>query len=876
MESLTQMLLTAATDPDYEKRTAAEKQLKEAEANNAGQFYTALAKELASDAKDATSRQLAGILLKNSVSAQDRSLDQERKTRWLELDEGVKNNIKDTVLSALSATQPAPRVAACQVIAKVGACELPLGKWPNLVPVLLNVVTEGDNTAKQTALTALSYLCEELANIILNDGATADIIPSDLTNSILTAVVQGMRLEDASCKEAATKALYHALVLAQRNFDNETERNFIFQVVSENCKGPNGKVQVAAFECLVQIATEYYDYLQPYMAPIATLTLDTIKTAPETVAIPAMELWSTVCDEELFLKELELDAQAEGKSPERTSQRFIAQALPLLLPILLDTLTKQSEEVEDEWTLAMASGTCLSLVAQVVGDAIIEHVLTFVQNNYQSAQWNQREAAILAYGSIMEGPSSDKLAQPVASSFTFLMGLLGDPSVAVRDTTAWTIARIAQFHETIIAEHVGNSQAGLVKVLLEKLKDEPRVAANICWVIHVLAETHPYDAKDPPAQCTILSEPFFSLARELIVTASRPDAEEKNLGEAAYSALSMLIGKAGMDCVPMMEQITVAILEKLEATFQITAADPNYHKVMDVQGSLCGCLQVLTVRLKEKIQPVKERLFAAYMKVIQQYGQTHANSIHEEALLAISALAFALGENFEVFLPHFFPYLQAGLSNYEETTVCRISNEVVGDLCRAMGSKMLPYCEPILNALYNNLQNPKVDRKLKPVIMVCFGDIAMAITGEFEKTLQPVVAVLAEASATRIEHGPQDNEEWVDYIHSLRDGVLQAYTGIIHGLKDASLLNSFKLHVNGVLELVHRITEDPPHDKVLKSAVAVTGDLVCAYKEELTAHLVKANFLEKLIKQAQESDDPQCAQNATWLRDLIGKYKPAP
>ncbi len=77
-----------------------------------------------------------------------------------------------------------------------------------------------------------------------------------------------------------------------------------------------------------------------------------------------------------------------------------------------------------------------------------------------------------------------------------------------------------------------------------------------------------------------------------------------------------------------------------------------------------------------------------------------------------------MGEQFEKCMPHFAPLLLVGLNNFEETSVCRVCQDVVGDLSRALGPKMALYCEPMLLVLYNNVRNPRVDRKLKPAIMV--------------------------------------------------------------------------------------------------------------------------------------------------------------
>ncbi|KAF9622646.1 hypothetical protein IFM89_032545 [Coptis chinensis] len=68
---------------------------------------------------------------------------------------------------------------------------------------------------------------------------------------------------------------------------------------------------------------------------------------------------------------------------------------------------------EGAWNLAMAGGTCLGLVARTVGDDIVPLVMPFIEENITKADWRQREAATYAFGSIMEGPSPDKLTSIV-------------------------------------------------------------------------------------------------------------------------------------------------------------------------------------------------------------------------------------------------------------------------------------------------------------------------------------------------------------------------------------------------------------------------------------------------------------------------------
>lgn len=814
-----------------------------------------MAQELANAEKPVVARQLAGLLLKNGLAAKDLARDRELKQRWVALPAPSRNLVKEATTTALVFPQVDVGKAAAQVLAKIGAIEIPPNEWPGLVPLLLQHVTNTDNAARQISLVCLGYLCEELVLVQEEGGNISD----DIANNILTAVVQGMRDPEPNTKLEATRAFYHAVVLAKKNFRNQVERDVIMSVMNDACMFTAApEVQIAAFECLVQIATEYYDFLMPYMNTLGLLTLETIKSAPEKVAIPAMEFWSTICDEELYLMDLVQSGQPAGG---RVSLNLIQQALPHLVPLLTVTLTKrQSEDDDDTWSLAMAAGTCLALVAQVVGDGCVDLVLQFVNGNFTNQDWKYREAAVLAYGSIMEGPTSEKMRPMVEQSLSHLVMALQDPSVAVRDTIAWTLGRIAQFHPNIVPVKQ------LMPLLCEKLRDVPRVSANICWNVQVLAEAQ---NSVPYPDTTPLSEFFTAIAMALLEVVARPDADERQLRMAGYNALSVLVSKAGNDCLGHMQALTTEMLKHLQESYK------SMDRECELQGYICGVLTSLVSRLRDQIAPLADKIMEEALKVISAYQQVRggAQVLHEEALLLVVALANAAGTGFDRFMPHFAPHLTVGLQNYEEVQVCLTTTRMVGDLCTALEKKIGGYCDMILEILYTNLKNPAVDRKIKASVMTCFGDIAMAITGDFEKYLGPVVQMLREASSTKLADGPADNEEWIDYLNLLREGVLEAYSGIIHGLKESGKLPLFKEHVNTVLMLVKEISEDQTSQlPVIKAAVGVVGDLILVFQQELTAYVGKAPFLSQLVQTAIRSQEPKLLQNAHWLQSMLVRF----
>ncbi|KAF7070886.1 hypothetical protein CFC21_076326, partial [Triticum aestivum] len=436
---VTQILLSAQS-ADGSIRKHAEESLKQFQEQNLPGFLLSLSTELATNEKPEESRRLAGLILKNALDAKEQHRKNELFQRWLALDAGVKAQVKALLLQTLSSPVASARSTSSQVIAKIAGIEIPQKQWPELIGSLLSNIHQVQPNVKQATLETLGYLCEEVS---------PEAVDQDQVNKILTAVVQGMNASEGNSEVrlAATRALYNALGFAQVNFSNDMERDYIMRVVCEATQSPDVKIRQAAFECLVAISSTYYDKLATYMQDIFNITAKAVRGDEESVALQAMEFWSSICDEEIdILDEYSSEFTADSDVP---CYYFIKQALPALVPMLLETLLKQEDDQdldEGAWNLAMAGGTCLGLVARTVGDDIVPLVMPFVEENITKPEWRHREAATYAFGSILEGPSADKLTPLVNVALNFMLSaLVKDPNNHVKDTTAWTLGRIFEF-----------------------------------------------------------------------------------------------------------------------------------------------------------------------------------------------------------------------------------------------------------------------------------------------------------------------------------------------------------------------------------------------------------------------------------------------
>lgn len=847
---LTQILLNAQ-NPDPTARKMAEDMLTEFDKQNSAGFLHMLSAELSNDAKPAITRRLAGVIMKNALTAKDETKKQQLAQKWVNLDQNIKLQIKAALLKTLSAQEREARQASAQVISKIAHIELPLNLWADLIQILLNNMQQNDDLLKQSSLETLGYICEEIDANVLKVQA----------NAILTAVCKGIKEPNNDCKLAGLNALYNALEFVKANFEVEVERTYIMTVVCESSACPDSRVRVASVECLVKIASLYYDHLAPYMQKIFNITLEGIKKDEEQVALQAVEFWSTLCDEEIYLNEEAEEAAELKQKPERQSNNFVRGAMKYLVPILTEALTKQEDEPdEDTWNLATSAGTCLALVAMTVGDEIVPVVMPFVTQFIGSENWKQREAATLAFGAILEGPKG-YLPGLITQALPVLLNHMKDSVVYVQDTTAWTIGRVCQLHP----HTVGGFLTQVIQVLAESLGDSPRVASNVCWALHNLAVSY---EDDSDKQTSALS-PFYQIVlQKLMVTTERDDVDESNLRASAYEAINVFIQCGAKDTHPITVAALPHFIDRLEKTFQmqIVSADDKEEQ-NELQSLLCGVLQVITQKIGSAVGPWADKLMTLYLQVFSFSAK--AASVHEEALMAVGAIANAVEENFEKYMPHFRQFLSLGLKNYEEHQVCSVAVGVVGDIARALNAKLLPYCDEIVTLLLQNLQNPHLNRNVKPPILSCFGDVALAISGEFVKYLQVVMGMLQQASTATVDTNDYD---LVDYLNQLREGIFEAYTGIIQGLRSDNAADHFMPYVGHVVNFVGFIFNDSTRSESLtRAAVGVLGDLAHALGAKVKQPLQSSPFVKNIISECINSDNPTSQDVGKWAKDVISK-----
>jgi importin subunit beta-1 len=121
-----------------------------------------------------------------------------------------------------------------------------------------------------------------------------------------------------------------------------------------------------------------------------------------------------------------------------------------------------------------------------VGGLVINHVLQFVEQNLRHENWRLRDAAVSAFGAIMEGPDFKLLDPLVKQALPILVGMMNDKVLMVKDSAAYALGRICECCGPAIDPEL--HLPSLIQALFSGLKDSPKMASSCCWALINLAD----------------------------------------------------------------------------------------------------------------------------------------------------------------------------------------------------------------------------------------------------------------------------------------------------------------------------------------------------------------------------------------------------
>ncbi|ORZ39004.1 armadillo-type protein [Catenaria anguillulae PL171] len=856
--------LAGTFNPDHNIRAQAEAQLAAAAEANFTTYIGQLTEQLVNKQVDSGVRTAAGLAFKNAITATDSTLKEAKLAKWRATDATFRSQVKAAVLSSLDSNV---NVQVAQVIAAIAAVELPRSEWPELIPALLGnmTATGSSEVLKAGSMTAIGFTCE-----IIDPKHLAQY-----SDQILMAVMNGARKEEPSqvVRVKALEALLNSLTFIQENFARDNERNVIMQVLCEGTQTNNTEVQVAAYQCLIRIVDIYYRYMELYMRKaLFGVTIFSMQSENDAVVLQAIEFWSTLCEREYnILVEMEEAEALHQLAPERC-MHFARDVLKELVPVLFWLMTKQDEDAdEDEWNTAMAAATCLGTLASTVGTDIVPNALPFIENNLRSVDWHYREAAVMTFGSILEGPDPAHLVNLVNQALPYLLAVTTDEHPLVRDSAAWTLGRVCEF----VLEHLSEEAAmQIVEALVRGLgQSEARIIASSSWALCQFAAQYEHlGGEGEPT--SPLSKPFAQVTQALLMAAS-VDAGALSLRMGAYQALVSWMAAGADDTLNTTAAIADEVLKRLE----VFAGHQAYSApAAETVSNLVAVINTFVRRVGKSsfMLTFADRIMAVLLRLFSVAAASKATGVIEDILYCIGGMAQVLEMDFGRFVEAVIPVIVAGLQAPDEHAMCLASVGAVADLARATDRQFVQISSGFMDYLGRALTHQGVHPSLPPAIITCFGDIAMAIGGKaFGQYLGTVMSVLKQA-AHAAQVMSQSDVNSGEFLENLHESIIEALVGIVNALATDGMVTELTSDLEFIaqmcLETLQTRIPQQGNDVLMRNVVGLVGDIVQEFDAAAKPYFGHS-AIEQLCNRVYQTRSltTNTRQTARWARDLVRK-----
>ncbi len=558
----------------------------------------------------------------------------------------------------------------------LGICliDIPRGEWPQIIQLLISITSNENLNCRLSSIITIGYISQELSPGHLS---THEV------DEILSALIRNMTLDtDLEILKHATLSFLNFLFFARKNMENYDEKNVIFNTIFNLLSHNNVDVRIYAMQCLVEISRIYYSSLESHIDALLGITKNHMLNDDERVSIQAYEFWCSVSDEEIKC------LQQTGKS-NCYCDRVLEELFNIIKVHLMNRNIDKEKLNDDSWSNVKAASCLLTNLSLCTNDRLIKYVFDLISDNLNSENPKNRDSTILAFGSILETNHKTQLKSILPGAIPTILGMLEDKNNDVRYTVSWCIKKITELHSDSLQDV--NLYNTFMTSLIQNFYNSKKVVVHILDAINNLVTNLKPDtfAGQTSSYVSCYMEQLLPL---LLKVAFEKDAYDpnNNIALGAFFTMGSLIDYAPFDTYHIINDFFIHIL----TAFQSALDQKNFtskEMMYSYQTYIATVISACTAGEKVKINKDEAKTIYDYFR--QSFHERQG--VYEEGLMACSSIALLLKEDFMDIIPDFGMYLNLGLREWNEVSLCRIAINSTSDLIRSMGECMNIYLEQI-------------------------------------------------------------------------------------------------------------------------------------------------------------------------------------
>uniref|UniRef100_A0A8R1E2H0 Importin N-terminal domain-containing protein n=1 Tax=Caenorhabditis japonica TaxID=281687 RepID=A0A8R1E2H0_CAEJA len=636
---------------------------------------------------DATSRSLAGLLLKNNIRA-----------KWNKYPTEVKFFVRSTCLKSIGDPEPLIR-ATVGIIVTTIVMEENMVDWPDLLDTLATLLMQPDELLQEGALGALQKVFED----------SADRYESEYLRPIMPQLLIFYDHHLAKMRALAMNCVNCILMVNNDPIDHAVDPFLTALFARHNDE--DEEVQKQLCRSLTLLLDTHMEKMMPHLPNVIEYIIRKTQDGNESIALEACEFWLSIAENNeicrsMVLPHLDklipvllgsmrysegdpaLKANDEDSSvPDRDEDirpRF-HKSKQHGMGGLVESDEEDEEDDEDgggDWNIRRCSAASLDVLASIFGKDLLDKLFPLLKETLTSDNWLVKESGILALGAIAEG-CMDGVVPHLGELIPFMSVMMFDKKPLVRSITCWTISRYSShivsdenFREAFFKEVLAN----LLRCSLDSNK---KVQEAACSAFATLEE----EAGDQLI-------PFLGEILEKLVQAFQC-YQAKNL-LILYDAIGTLANAVG-DSLSEPQHVQILMPPLMQKWERLSDEDKELFPLLE-------CISAIVSAIGHAFIPYIEPVFARCCLLIEkcvQQNQQHAMAPDQVeaaetdfiivALDLLSGLAESLPEHMEILVANSKLVELMLFCAMDQTTDVRQSCfALLGDLVKACPQKVLP------------------------------------------------------------------------------------------------------------------------------------------------------------------------------------------
>ncbi|GAB6026614.1 Transportin-1 [Chamberlinius hualienensis] len=396
-----------------------------------------------------------------------------------------------------------------------------------------------------------------------------------------------------------------------------------------------------------------------------------------------------------------------------------------------------------DWNLRKCSAAALDVLANVFHDELLPVLLPILNETLFHQQWEVKESAILALGAIAEG-CMNGMVPHLSQLIPYLISCLSDKKALVRSITCWTLSRYS--HWVVSQPHDLFLKKLMTELLNRVLDKNKRVQEAACSAFATLEEEActelvPYlsfilktlvfaFSKYQHKNLLILYDAIGTLADSVGHHLNKPEYiellmppliqkwnilkdEDKDLFPL-LECLSSVATALRVGFLPYSEPVYRRCVSLVEQTLNQTIANsqnPDQFEAPD-KDFMIVALDLLS-GLAEGLDGHIERLVVGsnIMQLLYQCMQDSMPEVRQSSFALLGDLTKACFQHVHPCIPEFLPILGQNL-NPEPISVCNNATWAIGEISIKLGNEMRTYIPHVLGQLINIINRPLTPKTL--------------------------------------------------------------------------------------------------------------------------------------------------------------------